>query len=333
VGLSFTKSLIELHKGQAQVTSEEGKGTCFAVTIPIVRESYNASECVKLVEKPLLSSTVLKLSSETNGSCISKIKVGQRSELILIVEDYNDLRDYLASSLADYRVITCDNGKVALKLANEFMPDLILSDILMPEMNGLEMCELIKTNIITSHIPVVLLTARVTAEQKLEGFVHHADAYIEKPFSMDVVAMQIANLLQLRKNISAKYNANIKASLEIDDMSSLDHKFLAKAEQIIEDGIDDPELSVEKLSSELGMSRSQLFRKFRSLINTTPSQFIKVTRLKKAGALLSCKDYNVNEVAFMVGFADTSYFIASFKKFYGITPRQFAENNSMTLVS
>ncbi|MGQ1786067.1 hybrid sensor histidine kinase/response regulator transcription factor [Saccharicrinis sp. GN24d3] len=327
VGLSFTKSLIELHKGRKQVASEVGKGSCFTITFPIGREAYIDSELQVVPDKPL-SETILKTTAEIAREEI-KAKNAEHSDLILIVEDYDDLREYLVHNLYNYRVLSCANGKEALKLANENMPDLILSDIMMPEMDGLELCKHIKTNIITSHIPVVLLTARATPDQKLEGYTHHADAYVEKPFSIDLLTIQIANLLQLRKNISAKYNSDIKASVADDDgMLPLDKKFLDKSKEFIEASINDPQLSVESLSSELGMSRSQLFRKFKALTNTTPSQFIKAIRLRKAAQFLAGKEYNVNEVAIMVGFVDSSHFISSFKKFYGKTPKQFAESNA-----
>lgn len=324
VGLSFTKNLIELHKGRKEVSSEVGIGTCFTVVIPINRESYAESEICVLTEE-LLPETVQ--TNFDNSIDIKETEKENRSELILIVEDHDDLRTYLEHNLSNYKVISCANGKEALKLANEKMPDLILSDVMMPEMDGLEMCKHIKTNVITSHIPVILLTARITDEQKLEGFVHHADAYIEKPFSIDLLAMQIANLLQLRKNISSKYSSDIKLAATEDGMLQIDKDFLNKSTQIVEAAIRDTELSVESMSAELGMSRSQLFRKFKALTNTTPSQFIKVTRLKKAAELLSVKEYNVNEVAFLVGFVDSSHFISSFKKFYGLTPKQFTDSN------
>ncbi len=324
VGLSFTKSLIELHKGSKYVSSEVGKGSCFTVVIPIKRESYNDNELKEKVEETIVEDIIEPVSGIDEQK---KEKENTHSELILVVEDYEDLREYLAHNLCSYKVITCSNGKEALKLANEKMPDLILSDVMMPEMDGLEMCKLIKTNMVTSHIPVILLTARISAEQKMEGFVHHADAYIEKPFNIDLLSMQIANILQLRKNISQKYSSDIKLAAKDDGILPMDKKFLEKSTRIIEEGICDTELSVESLSAELGMSRSQLFRKFKALANTTPSQFIKVTRLKKAAELLSEKEHNVNEVAFMVGFVDSSHFISSFKKYYGQTPKQFAESN------
>lgn len=325
VGLSFTKSLVELHKGEVGVSSTFGEGSCFTVSMPINEEAYGIKEREELHQEQLVEDIIPV--QEVIEAPAPGHEGAKREELILIVEDFEDLREYLELNLSNYQTISCGNGKEALKLANERMPDLILSDVMMPEMDGLELCKHIKTSVVTSHIPVVLLSARTSAEQKLEGYVHHADAYIEKPFSIDLLSMQISNIIQTRKSIASKYNSEILDECSDDEMMPLDKNFLDKAIVIVTDNIDNTNFCVESLSAELGMSRSQLFRKFKALTNSTPSQFIKIARLKKAADLLSGKVHNVNEVAFLVGFADSSHFIASFKKYYGLTPKQFAQKN------
>lgn len=322
VGLSFTKSLVLLHKGNIAVSSEYGKGSCFTVTFPIDDSVYTIDER-KVTEDEVVIDDVLPIEDFTPSEEHKPQEV-HHDALILIAEDFDDLRAYLAHNLSSYEVISASNGKEALRLANERIPDLIISDVMMPEMDGLELCKHIKTNVVTSHIPVIILSSRTSAEQKLEGFVNHADAYIEKPFSIDLLSIQVANILQLKRNISAKYMNSIVEESTDNGLLPLDKAFLDRAMQTIEQNLQDSHFSVESLSAELGMSRSQLFRKFKSLTNSTPSQFVKVARLKKAAELLSGHVHNVNEVAFMVGFADSSHFIASFKKFYGQTPKQFA---------
>ena len=325
VGLSFTKSLVELHHGKIRVTSKLGEGSCFTLIIPVSKDEYNVEERLDEKQESLIEN-IPENPLEVMPKLEKEPRTKTHKDIILVVEDYDDLREYLVQNLSAYTVLSCANGKEALKLAHEKMPDLILSDVMMPEMDGLELCKQIKTDIITSHIPVVLLTSQISAEQKLEGYLHQADAYIEKPFSIDLLEIQIANLLQLRKDISAKYSGDIVATNVEDGMFPMDKKFLNEAYKIIEAGMDDPNLSVESLSEKMGMSRSQLFRKFKALTNTTPSHFIKIARLKKAAKLLSGKEHNVNEVAIMVGFIDSSHFIATFKKYYGQTPKQFSES-------
>lgn len=328
IGLSFTKSLVNLHRGNIDVESEIDRGTCFSFTIPIDKKSFKTEEITTIsyngsnfTDQPTIPQSIQ--FEETQTELVSK------KETVMIVEDHDDLREYLLSNFEEYTLIECTNGEMALKKAKEQMPDLILSDIMMPKMNGLELCNSIKTDFITSHIPVILLTARTSDDQKIEGFRHHADAYIEKPFNIDLLKIQVENILQLRENIKEKYNNaetnNIDLIDETCDIPPLDKLFLDKVSELITLKISDFDLSVEGLSSELGMSRSQLFRKFKALLNTTPSKYIRDIRLKHAAELLIKQHHNVNEVTFMVGFSDVSHFISLFKNQYGQTPKQFSE--------
>lgn len=325
IGLAFTKNILELHHGTIEVKSEFKNGSEFMLSFPVDFESYAEDE--KAVED-------LEVVENNNRDTIPEEQISRDEEIlvkkhqkekILIVEDSDDLREYLVTSFNHYEVISCNNGEDALREAKEHMPDIVLSDVMMPKMDGLELCDRLKENFITSHIPVVLLTARASAEHKMEGLQHRADAYIEKPFNIDMLVQQISNLVQLRKSIKVKYSSKDLVEAVDQSVLPLDKVFLNKATELIEESLSESEFSVESLSAELGMSRSQLFRKFKALTNTTPSQFIRSVRLKKAAELLANQVHNVNEVAFMVGFVDSSHFIASFKKYYGQTPKQFAE--------
>ncbi|WP_372755584.1 two-component regulator propeller domain-containing protein [Labilibaculum sp.] len=331
IGLSFTKSLVTLHKGSIGVESEMEKGSCFTFVIPIAKNSFDEKEiCTDTLDKPQIANET-KVPT-TIPISIQKSKVVEKNETLMIVEDHDDLREYLISSFSEYNIIECPNGKIGMEQAKEQMPDLILSDIMMPEMNGLELCNAIKTSFITSHIPVILLTARTADDQKLEGFKHHADAYIEKPFNIDLLKVQVENMLQFRENIKKKYKQKIsKNKTRIDEVAEtiippLDKMFLDKVSELIRSKISDFDFSVESLSSELGMSRSQLFRKFKALLDTTPSKYIRDMRLQHAANLLIQQQFNVNEVTFMVGFSDVSHFISLFKNQYGQTPKQFSES-------
>lgn len=326
IGLAFTKNMIHLHHGTIEVESTENKGSCFTICFPVDKSSYTDHETQHIkIKSPLLIDTSIDLPHEPMplATPIANTKT------IMIVEDYDDLRDYLIQHFSEYNVIACANGKAALEQAKDKMPDIILSDIMMPEMNGLELCHQIKTNLITSHIPVVLLTARTTNDQKLEGYKHLADAYIEKPFSIELLKAQVTNLIQLRENITKNYSKHTNTAdpeKVTEKQNPLDKIFLDKIDHIIEINMMDNALSVERISAEVGMSRSQLFRKFKAIIDTTPSQYIRIFRLNKASKLLMSQQYNVNEVAFMVGFADVSHFISAFKKQFKQTPKQYAEN-------
>ncbi|MGQ1909124.1 hybrid sensor histidine kinase/response regulator transcription factor [Marinifilum sp. RC60d5] len=324
IGLSFTKSLIDLHRGSISVESEVNKGSCFTVQIPVKKDAFKADEFRSVTKKEPISNTntVPQIAVSTQKN----IETNKKKDSLLIVEDNDDLREYLITSFQNYNIIECTNGKEALAQAKEKMPDIILSDIMMPIMNGLELCNLLKTDFVTSHIPIILLTARTSDDQKLEGFKHHADAYIEKPFNIELLKIQVENLLQLRKSIKIKFKENNIVNTIKEDVPPIDKLFLDKVSDIIQSKITDSDLSVESFSTALGMSRSQLFRKFKSLMDTTPSQFIRVTRLNYAAELLKINQHNVNEVTYMAGFSDVSHFISLFKNQFGQTPKQYSES-------
>lgn len=325
IGLSFTKSLIDLHRGNINVESALNNGSCFTVTIPVEKIMFSEDELSTITKKQVITSNKIPEVS-ISESIENKTQTDKNKDFLMIVEDNDDLREYLVSNFQEYNIIECSNGKEALEQAKDKMPDIVLSDIMMPKMNGLELCNHLKTDYVTSHIPIILLTARTSDDQKMEGFKHHADAYIEKPFNIELLKIQVENLLQLRKNIKVKYKGKDLIKTVEEDIVAIDQLFLNKVSEIIQSKITDCDLSVESLSTALGMSRSQLFRKFKALMDTTPSQFIRVTRLNYASELLQQKQYNVNEVTFMAGFSDVSHFISLFKNQFGQTPKQYSEN-------
>jgi len=325
IGLAFCKSLVELHKGTISVKSTLGEGSCFKIKIPISKVAFTEKEIslFNINDKKEIDVQTTKILTAEESPEHSH---NYRKEVLMIVEDYDDLRDYLAESFSDYKVVVCKNGKEAMEQAQTVMPDLILSDVMMPEMDGLELCHYIKTNIITSHIPVILLTAKSEVANKLEGFKQKADAYIEKPFNINLLRVQVDNLITLRKSIKKKYSTNTFVKESKDTPPPIDNIFLNKVNEIVSEKLNDYKFSVESLSTELGISRSQLFRKFKVVMDTSPSSYIRLLRLQKAATLLETKKYNVNEVTYMVGFSDVSHFIAAFKKHFGQTPKQFSEN-------
>ncbi|MEO0897478.1 MAG: response regulator, partial [Bacteroidota bacterium] len=245
----------------------------------------------------------------------------------LIVEDNPDIRIYLSQSLSPhYTIQEAPDGKQALAMAKENPPDLIISDIAMPEMNGLDFCKAIKTTLETSHIPVILLTARTSLIFKINGFETGADDYVTKPFQMSLLEVRIKNLLQTRANLRARFSeGGYELTPSQIAVGSLDEKFLKEVILLVEKHMDNPEFNVEYLGNEMGMSRMQLYRKIKALTGESPLQAIRSIRLKRAAQLLKSKQFTVAEVTYQVGFQDLKYFRERFKKEYGVSPSEFAD--------
>lgn len=252
----------------------------------------------------------------------------RKKEFILIVDDQVDFRNYLISKLKNYQILSCSNGREALELAKEYLPDLILSNVLIPEMSGFQLCDEIKNNTITSHIIVILFSGKKDPEQKFRGYKHSADAFVEIPFSMNLLLLQIDNLMKTRRMLTARFAFNSVENMNYHILMENDRLFLDKVKEIVKSKLMSNELSVETISQEVGMSRSQLYRKFKTLTDITPKEYITIARLEKSVELLSSLKYTVNEVAFKTGFYDGSHFGTVFKMQFGITPKQFTEQIS-----
>ena len=323
IGLSFSKRLIELHHGTITVESEFGKGSTFMINFPINKSSYNNSEIARNKSSNLLHENLglNKLANEDNDFD-SNDKVN-RPEKVLIVEDNKELRKFIAKSLSYFEILTANNGKEGYKIANTKIPDIIISDIMMPEMNGLELCKKLKTQFATSHVPIILLTAKTEMSQKIEGIETGADAYIEKPFDINYLEARVNSLLMQRSVLRKRYSNESDIDAEELVQNIHEKKFIDKTKCIIEKNISNSDFSVETFGFELGLSRSQLFRKFKSIYGLKPSEFIRNERLKQSKKLLLEGEHNVNEIADLVGFKSSSYFITSFKKYYKKTPIGF----------
>lgn len=334
VGLHLTEQLVHLHGGRITVADNPaGKGTCFAIVIPLRQPSLTSGgEVPKEDETPLSEKQHFHKSNleymviPEIGSDDSK-KLTSPSPWIMIVEDDEEIKQYLASELSqNYRVITCSNGKEALEIIFKTPPDLILSDIMMPEMDGLELTRLVKQNINLNHIPVVLLTALSRDEDNISAISAGADSYFSKPFNIEVVKGRIAALLQRYRELKNRYSGQQEFDAHIDEINveSTDEKLIRRIVTHINKKIKDPDLTVEKLASEVGLSRVHLHRKLKELTNQSPSDFIRNTRLRQAARLLREKKLSVAEVAYATGFNSSSTFSTSFKKLYGVTPSAYA---------
>ena len=238
-----------------------------------------------------------------------------------------EIRNYIHKVLStEYQIIEASNGKKGLEIAIKENPDCIISDVMMPEMDGIEMCDKIKKNEQTSHIPVIMLTAKTAIEQRIEGLKAGADSYIPKPFNIEHLKIRIRKLIELRRIMKNKYEGKFnEIKEEVTNIKSTDEKFLEKLENIVKNKIAESDLSVETISQEIGISRSQLQRKLKQLTNQNPSDYIKTTRLRHAAWLLSCKNLSVSEVSYATGFSSLSHFSNSFKEFYGMSPSHYME--------
>jgi DNA-binding response OmpR family regulator len=262
---------------------------------------------------------------ETEAAKIIQI---QNDELpaLLIVEDNEDLNQFLMHYFQEnFSVMSAFNGEQAVKLLENFAPDIIISDIMMPEMDGIEFCDYVKRNTLYSHIPVILLTAKTDVKYKIEGLEHGADAYIEKPFSVEHLDAQIHSLLENRQKLRETMASSPLTPIKSFGKNKADEAFLNRITEIIDAHITNVEFSVDDLAQEIAMSRSNLYRKLKGLSGLTPNDFIRLVRLKKAVKLMQEGETRINEICFMVGFNTSSYFAKCFKNQFGILPKDFVK--------
>ena len=330
IGLDLTRSLVELHHGSIEAHNNTNEKGCeFTVTIPLGNSHLKPEEMITENREPEQTTSLIEddsMAIETEeGNEREPLKISRRQKLV-IVEDDIEILDYLTTELGpDYDVIRCSNGKQGLQATLKELPDLVISDIMMPEMDGNTLCSKIKTNGTTSHIPVILLTAKSRDEDQLEGLATGANAYIVKPFNLDILRRTIVNLIHTHQMLQLKYARNDQLEELVEDikMKSPDDKLLEKVMSVINKNLGNSDLSVDKIADEVGISRVHLHRKMKELTGQTPHDFIRNIRLKKAATLLSSGDMNVSEVMYACGFSNAASFSTVFKKLYGVSPREY----------
>ncbi len=333
IGLSLTKELVELHKGEISVESEEGNGTTFTLRFRLGKAHFKPEEITDTAQPEQEYETFIDeaelLVANRAESEISEIEAYAVSDkpIVLVVEDNADVRNYVKDYLHNkYTLIEADNGLDGLNIALEHIPDLILSDIMMPKMNGVELCNKLKNDERTSHIPVILLTAKASGEDKIEGLETGADDYIMKPFDARELQVRIRNLIDQRKRLREHFKKQGLFEIEEDSVTPADKKFLQRAIRVINSHISDVNLNVNSFAEEMALSRSQLHRKFTALYNETPSDFIRRIRLSKAAKLLEQHFGNISEVALEVGFNNPAYFTQCFKEQFKKTPSEYEKS-------
>lgn len=329
IGLMLVRKLVYLHKGKISLSSVEHQGT--AIKITFRKDNKYLHKAHLTTRQKEATSENLPPVSEANIYKATQKPHDEHRQRLLVVEDNDELRSYLKHTLSDhYAVETCSNGKEALGVVKDYKPELIISDIMMPEMRGDELCKAIKNDIDTSHIPVILLTALNGEKNVIEGYSTGADDYIVKPFNIGILKATVANLLRNRALLRAKYaNLEVGEEEEVDDkLTLLDRKFLSAIKEAVNANMDNQEFTVDTLASALNMSRSSLYAKLKALTDQAPGDYIRLIRLKHAATLLKEGKHNITEISGMTGFSDAKYFREVFKKHFKVSPSQYGKGGN-----
>lgn len=323
IGLAIVKAFTELHHGEVSATSIEGKGSTFTIHIPVRQKGEVTNQPTEKIEQLVEPSSAKEVPNQARhiDELIQPYQTDKPE--VLIIDDNIDIRTYLRSVLSEkYNVSEAADGKAGLELARKIVPDIVLSDIMMPVMDGLAFCQQLKTDKAISHIPVILLTARSLDEQRAEGYEHGADAYLSKPFSLRLLLSRIDNLIESRKKLNQTWSKGVEDD-EIGNISNeIDKSFLKQLRKIIQENLANSDLSVEQIGDEIGLSRVQLYRKVKALTGYSPVEIVRKARLTRARHLLQTTERTVSEVAYAVGFSTPSYFSKCYKDEFGENPKK-----------
>jgi signal transduction histidine kinase/ligand-binding sensor domain-containing protein/DNA-binding response OmpR family regulator len=339
IGLALTKELVELHYGTINAESRKGEGTEFTIELPVGRRHLKDAEIVEetviLSDLPIDEAEVKNLFIEEDSPHFDKLSVTENENvieedknIILIVEDNADVREYIKDSLGnDFQIEEASNGEQGVRKAEDIVPDLIISDIMMPKMDGNELTRILKNDEKTSHIPIILLTAKSEQASRLEGLETGADDYLTKPFDTKELRIRIKNLINIRKKLQEKYSKGDYVPVKREEekkLSNLEEQFMYKVMGVIEDHISEEEFSIDQFGKEVGMSSVQIYRKLKALTGKSPSLYIRSIRLVRAKRMIEEQKGNISEIAYSVGFGSPSYFTRCFKEEYGYTPSDLA---------
>jgi DNA-binding response OmpR family regulator len=340
IGLALCKELVELHHGIIQVQSLAGETTTFTITLPMGKDHLKEFELIEDINEGAFSDKLpetdgMGFKVKQRGTEVENNTAGSEntSELpvMLIVEDNSDMRVYIRRFFeGDFHIVEASDGTEGFEEARDVIPDIIISDVMMPNMDGYAFCKKIKSDELCSHIPIILLTARASKESRIEGLETGADDFITKPFDGDELIVRVRNLVEHRRRLSD----SIKKSLELAGsyhlfgikdtaVSSIDEQFLERAVKIVKQFLSDPEFKIDQFCNELAMSRTQMYRKLKALTGQSANEFIRTIRLKEAAIMLENKVGTIAEISYDVGFTSPSYFTECFSKQYGKTPSEY----------
>ena len=329
IGLALVKELTSLHHGTVKVESSIDR-TTFTVSIPqsdeYLQENEKLTSSTPFVDDIIISDSIEKIQPDLENYQITDFTENDQVDKleVLIVEDNADLRTYIRSILESrYTVSEAVDGVDGLEKAEKQIPDLIVSDVMMPNMDGYELCSKLKSNIKTNHIPIVLLTAKASRENKLEGLEQGADDYLVKPFDEEELSIKIKNLINIREQLQKKYSDESWVKPKAIKVDSVQQKFMRQVKEALEKNMDNDQFSVEDLGAEIAMSRSQVHRKLKALTNHSATAFIRHYRLHRAAELLKQESGTITEIAYQVGFSSQTYFSSSFQELFGCSPSEF----------
>ncbi len=331
LGLSLVNELVKLYQGKIEITSQENLGTSVCITLPFNKEKFpEATQARGLRSTSLprgqsMEAFLYGFSNDTSFEDVDNDEMHPDS--ILIVEDNPDLRNFISGKLLDnFTILDAKNGEDGFAKAIERIPTLILSDVMMPKMNGIELTQKLKADERTSHIPIILLTAKTDFESRIEGLRTGADDYLPKPFSIEELKVRIINLIEQRRKLAEKFREEFSALPKQPSELSLDEKFIIKAKAVVEANMSDTRFGIEKFADEMNLSRTQLFRKIKGLLGVSPSDFVNNIRLQKASDLILAKADTLSQICYAVGFNEPSYFAKRFRKKFGLSPSEYAKS-------
>ena len=339
IGLHLTHSLVQLHHGTISAENRKDcKGSRFIIRIPLGASHLKPNELEDPANFENIPHTLPvneKLEFEAKEMPADNVQTKSKTNFhILVVEDEKDIQDYLVEQLKDlYKIITCNNGKEALSTILSTTPDLVISDIMMPEMDGITLCKKIKQNVNINHIPVILLTAKGKPEDYAEGIDTGADAYMVKPFNVEILRKTVSNLISNRKLLKNKFSGmqQQEEKLEMLNIKPADEILMEKIMKVINDNLAEPTLDVEMLAKSVGLSRVHLYRKLKALTNLSTRDFIRNIRIQQAAKLLQDRRMNISDIAYSVGFNNLAHFSNSFKEQFGISPKEYMQKYGNTL--